>query len=66
MMRIKEYLIKKWDAAVKRLYADRFRVDVVDVVKIKKGKIREWRAFKNGKRISKEELRLYQFNMNQQ
>ena len=65
-MRIKEYLIKKWNATVKRLYADRFRVDVVEAVKIKKGKIREWRAFKNGKRISKEELRLYQFNMNQQ
>ena len=62
--RIKEYFIKKWDNTVKRLYADRFKLDVIEVVKVKKGKIREWRAYKNGVRISKEQLRHYQFNTN--
>ena len=62
MKKIQEYLIRKWEGTIKLIYPDRFRYKEIEVVKIKKGKIREWRAFVDGKRITKEELKKLGFN----
>jgi limonene-1,2-epoxide hydrolase len=56
MNRLKNYLILRWTKKTPL----KFIVKSVCVVKVKKGKIREWRAFVDGKRISKEELQKLQ------
>lgn len=54
MKRLKRYLILRWNKQIP------LKVQNLCVVKVKKGKIREWRAFLDGKRISKEELQKLQ------
>lgn len=64
MRAIKKYLVRKWSETVRSVYADLFKINEIDVVRVKKGKIREWRAYKDGVRLSKDELRKYKFNVN--
>jgi hypothetical protein len=57
---MKKYLIKLAIYLIKRYNLHFFvkREDRVDIVRVKKGKIREWRAFRNGHRISLDEATL--------